>query len=174
MPAPAQRPRARAQGTHYRARAARPRTGHCAARCPPSSRARPAGASPSARATAQVVPREPWIWFWFWLWLSAWALALEIMRRRMFHCLESQLHLLPQRLAHLCRFMPPPLVRRRGRKRWHRDWLALFVDGDHGEVTAVGVARDLRLDVFGDDLHADLHRCRSGVVDRREQGDQLA
>jgi len=63
----------------------------------------------------------------------------------MFHRLESLLHLLPQLLAHPGRLVPPPLVGRSGHERRHRHGLAVFVHGDHGEVAAVGMARDLRL-----------------------------
>lgn len=49
--------------------------------------------------------------------------------------------------------------------------LALFIDGDHREEAAIGVADHLRPDVLGEDFDADFHRGIAGVVDRGQEGD---
>ena len=88
--------------------------------------------------------------------------------------LAPQLELLPQLAADLGGGVAADLVRRLDFKRRNGFGLAVFADGDHGEKAAVGMPHALAPDVFRDHLHAHFHRRVAGVVDRRQQRDQLA
>lgn len=63
----------------------------------------------------------------------------------------------------------------RFRFKWRNSGgLAVFTHGHHREKAAVGMPHALGADVFGDHLDAHFHRRVAGVVDRRQQRDQLA
>src|SRR5690606_13714875 len=61
-----------------------------------------------------------------------------------------------------------------GLARRYRHRATVVIDRDHGEEAAVGVAHGAFADVFGHYLDAHLHGGVAGIVDRCEEGHQLA
>src|SRR5471032_1254940 len=59
-------------------------------------------------------------------------------------------------------------------QRRHGGRFALVIHRDHGEEAAIGMAHRTLADVLGDHLDPHFHRRVAGVVDRSQEGHQLA